>query len=373
MEYNSRSDDLERYYFLPYQPSDTSNCYIAENYANSPYHNFNNGQYPPYYGPYMWIPVVIQTCDTHPAEKPIVPSYPDNSSEAYVSNRTVSSLANYQSTVVPSSAYYSNSSCNELIPSNSFIYSENEGDAHSSPYTKSDSLTLNELESKLMKENYEDNSTLKSAYDSNVNYHSLRSIGLSNGGEAAACYNLDGCVCNHNLSKNNSESMNESLISRGRVNPTLSQNATTDVKVVRCEPNHTDDLNREYSEFSTSTKNKSKMVGNTREMGPPIHVIENGDHTPNSSHLSFGTKFHSKGTCNPCWFEWSRGCHMGVHCRFCHDTSHKPSGAFRVIPSGETLANSPVTPELILKGLGSKKQRNIRSAKKNSGNKIHSV
>lgn len=47
-------------------------------------------------------------------------------------------------------------------------------------------------------------------------------------------------------------------------------------------------------------------------------------------HLSFGTTFHDMETCSPCRFEWTRGCHMGVQCRFCHHEDHTPPGAFRV-------------------------------------------
>uniref|UniRef100_A0A0G4GNI0 C3H1-type domain-containing protein n=1 Tax=Chromera velia CCMP2878 TaxID=1169474 RepID=A0A0G4GNI0_9ALVE len=66
------------------------------------------------------------------------------------------------------------------------------------------------------------------------------------------------------------------------------------------------------------------------------------------TYLSFGTTFHERHTCNPCRYEWTKGCHMGVHCRFCHHDDHAPPGSQRVKPDEETLKNSTVKPSIIL-------------------------
>ncbi|CEL92345.1 unnamed protein product [Vitrella brassicaformis CCMP3155] len=71
--------------------------------------------------------------------------------------------------------------------------------------------------------------------------------------------------------------------------------------------------------------------------------------------FSFGTTFHSAGTCNPCKYEWTKGCHLGIHCRFCHHESHAPAGAVRIKPDEETLKSSTVRPEIILKMSNKKK------------------
>ncbi|KNC37013.1 hypothetical protein PFLG_02251, partial [Plasmodium falciparum RAJ116] len=77
---------------------------------------------------------------------------------------------------------------------------------------------------------------------------------------------------------------------------------------------------------------------------------------------SFGTQFHHKGhkkikkqkkfctvhnilydfsyMCSPCKYEWTRGCHLGSRCRFCHDQSHVPEGTQRVVPNPQKL---PIT------------------------------
>ncbi|CEM02474.1 unnamed protein product [Vitrella brassicaformis CCMP3155] len=65
---------------------------------------------------------------------------------------------------------------------------------------------------------------------------------------------------------------------------------------------------------------------------------------------SFGTTFHQRGTCNPCRYEWTKGCHLGSQCRFCHHEDHTPNGAIRVIPDAETVKNSSVRPDTILGG-----------------------
>ncbi|SOV73958.1 conserved Plasmodium protein, unknown function [Plasmodium sp. gorilla clade G3] len=66
-----------------------------------------------------------------------------------------------------------------------------------------------------------------------------------------------------------------------------------------------------------------------------------------SSVPSFGTQFHNKGRCSPCKYEWTRGCHLGSFCRFCHDQSHVPVGTQRVIPDPRELAITRVKPENI--------------------------
>ncbi|CRG94303.1 conserved Plasmodium protein, unknown function [Plasmodium gallinaceum] len=71
--------------------------------------------------------------------------------------------------------------------------------------------------------------------------------------------------------------------------------------------------------------------------------LKNDDTNP-----SFGTQFHEKGTCNPCRYEWTRGCHMGRFCRFCHHSSHVPLGTERVVPDPKILATTKVRPENIL-------------------------
>lgn len=58
--------------------------------------------------------------------------------------------------------------------------------------------------------------------------------------------------------------------------------------------------------------------------------------------------FLNIGTCNPCRYEWTRGCHMGKFCRFCHHSSHVPIGTARVVPDPKTLATTKVRPENIL-------------------------
>ncbi|KAF8819702.1 hypothetical protein IE077_004085 [Cardiosporidium cionae] len=362
MEYYSRSDDLERYYYLPYLPSKSSSCYIStENSGNVPYHNFNNGQYP-CYGPYMWVPVVVQP-DAYPAEKSMFPSYPDNSSEAFVSNRTISSLTNYQSTVVPSSNYHSNSSCNELIPATSFEYSENEEDSYSTPLSKDDSyVSLHEVEKSLSKENYEGKNSNFMLYGSSANHHKMKNVDLSSlGGTSVSC-NLDSCFDDSCYFKRNLiESTSTSVHPISGECHAASQNAATEMESVQNKPKLAIDSKVGCSEFITPTKNKSKMMRHGMSL---TDVIKNEEQDSSRTLFSFGTKFHSRGTCNPCWFEWSRGCHMGVHCRFCHDASHTPAGASRVIPSGEALAKSSVSPELILKDSSNKNNRFMRSTRK---------
>ncbi|SOV10915.1 conserved Plasmodium protein, unknown function [Plasmodium sp. gorilla clade G2] len=84
-----------------------------------------------------------------------------------------------------------------------------------------------------------------------------------------------------------------------------------------------------------------------------------------NSTSSFGTQFHNKGKCKPCKYEWTRGCHMGLFCRFCHDQSHVPAGTKRVIPSPQDLAISRVKPENIFISTILNENKKNRKYKKN--------
>eukprot|EP00388_Colpodella_angusta_P022927 GDKJ01058620.1.p1 GENE.GDKJ01058620.1~~GDKJ01058620.1.p1 ORF type:complete len:904 (-),score=281.09 GDKJ01058620.1:956-3640(-) len=61
-----------------------------------------------------------------------------------------------------------------------------------------------------------------------------------------------------------------------------------------------------------------------------------------SSHLSFGTQYHRRGTCTPCQYEWSKGCHLQAYCRFCHDPSHDPKGKGKANPSETAIVTAKV-------------------------------
>ncbi|SOV75919.1 conserved Plasmodium protein, unknown function [Plasmodium reichenowi] len=74
----------------------------------------------------------------------------------------------------------------------------------------------------------------------------------------------------------------------------------------------------------------------------PTHNFQHVNSMP-----SFGTQFHHKGRCSPCKYEWTRGCHLGSLCRFCHDQSHVPEGTQRVLPNPQELAITRVKPENI--------------------------
>ncbi|ETB59224.1 hypothetical protein YYC_03471 [Plasmodium yoelii 17X] len=94
-------------------------------------------------------------------------------------------------------------------------------------------------------------------------------------------------------------------------------------------------------------KNKTRCLMDKKSeptINSPIVPMENND----DKIPSFGTQFHEKGTCNPCRYEWTRGCHMGKFCRFCHHSSHVPIGTARVVPDPKTLATTKVRPENIL-------------------------
>ncbi|SOV10939.1 conserved Plasmodium protein, unknown function [Plasmodium gaboni] len=84
-----------------------------------------------------------------------------------------------------------------------------------------------------------------------------------------------------------------------------------------------------------------------------------------NSTSSFGTQFHNKGKCKPCKYEWTRGCHMGLFCRFCHDRSHVPAGTKRVIPSPQDLAISRVKPQNIFISTILNENKKNRKYKKN--------
>ncbi|SPJ08581.1 conserved Plasmodium protein, unknown function [Plasmodium sp. DRC-Itaito] len=86
------------------------------------------------------------------------------------------------------------------------------------------------------------------------------------------------------------------------------------------------------------TQNNTKDVNNRN----PIYNFQDANGVP-----SFGTQFHNKGSCSPCKYEWTRGCHLGSFCRFCHDQSHVPEGTQRVIPDPRELAITRVKPENI--------------------------
>ncbi|VWU49633.1 conserved protein, unknown function [Hepatocystis sp. ex Piliocolobus tephrosceles] len=78
---------------------------------------------------------------------------------------------------------------------------------------------------------------------------------------------------------------------------------------------------------------KNGRTRHTSQTGRNFHIKSIGE-------LSFGTQFHLIGTCNPCRYEWTTGCYLAELCRFCHDSSHAPEGAKRVIPDFQTLVTT---------------------------------
>ncbi|CRG98750.1 conserved Plasmodium protein, unknown function [Plasmodium relictum] len=111
-------------------------------------------------------------------------------------------------------------------------------------------------------------------------------------------------------------------------------NKTDQIKSMNGDISNNSSLN-EIKEEKKKNMNVTKIKNQTN--------LKSDDTNP-----SFGTQFHEKGTCNPCRYEWTRGCHMGRFCRFCHHSSHVPLGTERVVPDPKILATTKVRPENIL-------------------------
>ncbi|CAD2086247.1 zinc finger protein, putative [Plasmodium vinckei lentum] len=107
---------------------------------------------------------------------------------------------------------------------------------------------------------------------------------------------------------------------------------------------------KKNKDCSYETKGRTRCLMDKKPeptISSPIVPMDNNDDYDDNI-PSFGTQFHEKGTCNPCRYEWTRGCHMGKFCRFCHHSSHVPIGTARVVPDPKTLATTKVRPENIL-------------------------